>query len=298
MMAQRKLARITTSSRQRGGLGDDHLAAKLIGWEDFAANDPFLFLMDDEFRVGADGRVGSPHPHGGLETVTLVLEGSLCEIAEDVILDAGEVQWMTAGRGIVHGEHTEVRDTTRLLQLWLTLPKADRWAAPACQNIQAGAVAVRNEPGAEVRLYSGSSGFQRSPTRNFVPVTILEIRLDAGASFEQELPASYNGFLYVVEGAVSVGSDDGQLGEGQIGWLDRPHPEGATSVRMEAGPDGARLVLYAGEPQGDPIIVSPTAMRGFSAIADNEEDLGQMLKNYRAGRFELMSDVAQAERAL
>lgn len=296
-MVHRKIARTRTTTRSPGILGEKHIAARVVPWDEFTSNDPFLLLMDDEFELGEEGRIGGAHPHGGLETVTLVLEGALCEIAEDVVLNAGEVQWMTAGRGIIHGENTAIKDSTRLLQLWLTLPKSSRWAAPGCQNIHLDSVSILKEGGVEVRVYSGSSGNHHARTHNHVPVTILEMRLEAGASFEQELPASYNGFLYVIEGAIQACADETPLVTGQVGWFDRPDTQDTSSVRIMGGPEGARVVLYAGEPQGDPIILSETALKGFSAIADTKEDLARMLENYKAGRFELMSDVARAERA-
>jgi hypothetical protein len=127
--------------------------------------------MDDHLDIG-DRPVGGPHPHAGFETVTLLLEGSLCDRDEGGLIKAGEVQWMTAGRGIIHGENVGAQGKVRLLQLWLTLPKADRWTEPGFQTIHTDAVPVRRETGAEVRIYSGSSGSLRSTTRNHVPITI------------------------------------------------------------------------------------------------------------------------------
>lgn len=127
MFYQRHISRIHNVPQLAPGfVGPGHLAAPVISPEDFALNDPFILLMDDHFDIG-DRPVGGPHPHAGFETVTLLLQGSVYDRDEGGFIEAGEVQWMTAGRGIIHGENVGAKGKVRLLQLWLTLPKADRW---------------------------------------------------------------------------------------------------------------------------------------------------------------------------
>jgi redox-sensitive bicupin YhaK (pirin superfamily) len=245
--------------------------------------------MDDHLDIG-DRSVGGPHPHAGFETVTLVLDGAIYDRDEGGMIAAGEVQWMTAGRGIIHGEHVATKGRVRLLQLWLTLPKAQRWTTPAFQDIHADAVPVRHEPGVEVRVYSGASGGHRAATRNHVPVTLIEARMQPDASFDQDLPLSYNGFLFVVDGAVRIGTGDGAtvVQSGQVGWLDRPDAPGADSVvSVGALEQGARVVLYAGQPQGDAI-----ASHG-PFIGDTREDIARLYEEYREGRFERLSQLAK-----
>jgi redox-sensitive bicupin YhaK (pirin superfamily) len=179
----------------------------------------------------------------------------------------------------------------RLLQLWLTLPKSQRWTRPGFQDVHADSIPVRREKGVEVRLYSGASGDQHSPTRNHVPVTLAEIRLDARAAFEQDVPTSYNGFVFVVSGSARVGADATDLTIGQVGWLDRPEGESISLLRFVAGDEGARIVLYAGQPQGDPIV----SQGPF--IGDTREDIVRLYHEYRAGRFERMSQLARAAQA-
>ena len=206
-MSQRRIARIVTVPPLAPGfVGPGHLAAQVVSPDEFAFNDPFIMLADDHLDIG-DRSVGGPHPHAGFETVTLILDGAIYDRDEGGVIKAGEVQWMTAGRGIIHGENVATRGEVRLLQLWLTLPRRDRWTTPAFRDIHADAIPVRREKGVEVRVYSGASGDQRSTTRNHVPVTLAEIKLDAGASFEQDVPTSYNGFLFVVSGSARVGED-------------------------------------------------------------------------------------------
>src|SRR5690348_15797702 len=152
MLYQRRISRsYNVPELAPGFVGPGHLAAPVIPPEDFELNDPFILLMDDHLDIG-DRPVGGPHPHAGFETVTLLLEGSIYDRDEGGVIEAGEVQWMTAGRGIIHGENVGAKGKVRLLQLWLTLPKADRWTEPGFQTIHTDAVPVRRENGAEVRI--------------------------------------------------------------------------------------------------------------------------------------------------
>ena len=131
MSSERRIARITTVPPPTPGfVGPGHLAAPVLSPEDFVHNDPFIALMDDHLDIG-DRPVGGPHPHAGFETVTLILDGSIYDRDEGGTLNAGEVQWMTAGRGIIHGENVAANGKVRLLQLWLVLPPSERWTTPA-----------------------------------------------------------------------------------------------------------------------------------------------------------------------
>jgi quercetin 2,3-dioxygenase len=288
MLYQRRISRIHDIPELAPGfVGPGHLAAPVISPEDFALNDPFILLMDDHFDIG-DRPVGGPHPHAGFETVTLLLQGSIYDRDEGGFIDTGEVQWMTAGRGIIHGENVGAKGKVRLLQLWLTLPKADRWTEPGFQTIHTDAVPVRRENGAEVRIYSGGSGSLRSTTRNHVPVTITEITLEPHASIDQEIPSSYNGFVFTLRGSIQAGPDNTSLKTGQTGWLDRPQVDGASLLRVTAGEEGARLVLYAGQPQGDPIV----SYGPF--IGDSKRDIARLYTEFQSGHFVSLSELVKA----
>jgi len=289
MKPQRRIARVVTVPPLAPGfVGPGHLAAQVVSPEEFALNDPFILLMDDHLDIG-DRTVGEPHPHAGFETVTLLLDGAIYDRDEGGAINAGEVQWMTAGRGIIHGENVATKGKVRLLQLWLTLPKDQRWTAPGFQTIHADAVPVRREPGVEVRIYSGASGVLRSRTGNHVPVTIAEITLDRHASLDQDIPTLYNGFVFVIRGSVTTDENAALLKTGQVGWLDRPNGEGPSVLRVMAGEEGARLVLYAGQPQGDRII----SYGPF--IGDSKEDIVRLFTEYRAGQFVRMSELARQD---
>ena len=290
MSQLRRIARVVdVPPLAPGFIGPGHFAAQVVSPEDFAANDPFILLMDDNLEIG-ERPMGEAHPHAGFETVTLVLDGAIYDRDEGGVIHAGEVQWMTAGRGIIHGEHMAAKGRVRVLQLWLTLPKDRRWTAPEFQTIQTDAVPVRREPGVEVRIYSGASGTLHSTTRNHVPVTMTEITMDPHTSVDQDIPTSYNGFALLICGSVRIGKDAVFLKTGQAGWLDRPKGEGSSILRVEAGVTGARLVLYAGQPQGDPIVSHGPF------IGDSEEDIVRLYSEYRAGRFVRMSSLARQSR--
>jgi redox-sensitive bicupin YhaK (pirin superfamily) len=114
-----------------------------------------------------------------------------------------------------------------------------------------------------------------------VPVTLADFLLEAGSSVDQELPASYNGLLYVLGGSVRVGADE--LRAGQVGWLDRPWREGPSNLHVVAGAGGARLILYAGEPQGTRVV-----MQG-PFVGESPADISRLSEEYRHGRFPHMS---------
>ncbi len=174
------------------------------------------------------------------------------------------------------------------MQLWIGLPARAREAEPLLQVLRADAVAVRREPGVVARVYSGRSGAVEAPTKNHVPVTLVEFRLEPGARVEQALPASYGGFLYVVEGAVSVGDDAKLVRETEVGWLERTSYGGSTTLVIKAGANGARVVLYAGEPQGEPLV-----QRG-PFVAESADGLARLARRYQAGRFTPLSELARA----
>jgi redox-sensitive bicupin YhaK (pirin superfamily) len=288
MSLPRRIARVVqTPAPAPGFIGAGHTAVLVVDPNEFASQDPFIMLADDRVELPVGSTAGGAHPHAGFETVTFVLEGSLLDRVEGS-LGTGDVQWMAAGSGVIHAEDVVPQGKTRILQLWLTLPHADRWSAPRFETVARDDAPVRREPGVEVRVYSGSSGDAHASTRNYVPVTLADISLDARAAVEQDLPASYNGFVYVLEGSVRAGDDGTSLVAAQVGWLDREVGRGASSLRLIAGDAGARVVLYAGEPTNVPIV-----MHG-PFVGETRADLIRVSSDYLAGRFPRMSELVRA----
>jgi redox-sensitive bicupin YhaK (pirin superfamily) len=288
-MSDRGIGRVvTTAPPSPGFIGEGHTAVTVVEPNDFERSDPFIVLMDDRIDLEPGREAGGAHPHGGFETVTFVVEGELRDRDEGT-LKTGDVLWMTAGSGVIHNESMVPLGKSRILQLWLTLPHDERWAAPRFEHIARDAAPLRREPGAEARVYSGSSGSARATTHNYVPVTFVDIRLQPGARFEQELADSYNGFLYVLDGAVSVGEEHTRLMAGQVGWLAeaRGNSSNVNIVRMSAGDDGARLILYAGERQGIPIM-----MHG-PFVGESRADIMRLSRQYLDGKMPRISEIAR-----
>jgi redox-sensitive bicupin YhaK (pirin superfamily) len=288
-MQERGIGRVvTTAPPSPGFIGDGHTAVSVIDPKEFSLNDPFIVLMDDRIDLEPGREAGGAHPHGGFETVTFVVEGELRDRDEGT-LGTGDVLWMTAGSGVIHNENVVPLGKSRILQLWLTLPQRQRWDAPRFEHIARDAAPVRREPGVEARVYSGTSGSAHATTHNYVPVTLIDLRLQPGARFEQELPDSYNGFLYVLDGAVSVGENRTAVTTGQVGWLaEVVDTSNVSTLHVAAGENGARLVLYAGERQGVPIV-----MHG-PFVGENREDIRRLSKLYVEGKMPRISEIAEA----
>ena len=288
-MTDRGIGRVeTTAPPAPGFIGDGHTAVTVVTPNEFERNDPFIALMDDRIDLAAGREAGGAHPHGGFETVTFVVEGALRDRDEGMI-GTGDILWMTAGSGVIHNENVVPLGRTRILQLWLTLPQSARWAAPRFEHVARDDAPVRREPGVEARVYSGRSGEERAATHNYVPVTLVDLQLQPAARFEQTLPDSYNGLLYVLEGDVSIGAGATRLTAGQVGWLAtpvKPNASGESTVRITAGATGARVLLYAGERQGVPLVFHGPF------VAESRADLVRLSKAYMDGKMPRMSELA------
>jgi quercetin 2,3-dioxygenase len=290
-VALRKLGRRTRlGPAEPGFAGPGHTAVEVVGAGELAANDPFVFLMDDRIDFPPGRQVGGAHPHAGLETVTLVVEGSLTD-RDEGSLGAGDAVWMTAGRGVIHNEEVRANGAARILQLWVTLPEKERAAEPRFDVLRLANLPVHRARGVEARLYSGRTNGISSPTRNYVPVTLVDIRLEPGAVFEQELPPSYNGFLYPIAGAVRVAGQEEALAAGYVGWLDKNGADAPTLLRVAADHEPARVILYAGQRQNE-----PTVHYG-PFVAGSMEGIERMYRDYRAGRFTRISNLGRPRAA-
>lgn len=285
MTTARRITRVVnTPAPAPGFMGAGHEAVLVVDPNEFASQDPFILLADDRVDLPPGATAGEAHPHAGFETVTFVLEGGLHDRLEGS-LDTGDVQWMTAGSGVIHNEEVTLQGRTRILQLWLTLPHEHRWSPPRFETVNRDSAPVRREHGVTVRVYSGKSGDAGATTHNYVPVTLADISLRPRAAMTQDLPASYNGFIYVLEGAVQAGSDGRQLAAGQVGWLNRGD-SGASSLRLVADDAGARVMLYAGEPTNVPIV-----MHG-PFVGETRADLMRISSAYLDGRFPRISQLS------
>lgn len=248
-----------------------------------ASLDPFLLLDHFGSDDPADYAAGFPwHPHRGMETITYMLEGRVAHgdsLGNRGVIGPGDVQWMTAGSGIVHEEMPQVAARLAGFQLWANLPAAKKMMAPRYQEVAAVSIPVA-EPaeGVEVRVICGELAGVLGPVRDIVSEPrYLDVTLAPGAAFSAPVAAGHNAFAYVFRGAARFGAG------GSAPALDAHHlavfgPEG-DELRAAGGAAGARFLLVSGRPLGEPV-----AWRG-PIVMNTEAELDQAFSEYRAGTF-------------
>jgi redox-sensitive bicupin YhaK (pirin superfamily) len=246
---------------------------------------PFV-LMDygppKEFAPEAQGKRGVGwHPHRGFETVTLAWEGAVAHqdnAGHKGVIGPGDVQWMTAGRGIFHEEYHEESFTRRggrmhMMQLWVNLPKKDKMAPPEYQPITDSDIpTVPIAGGGRVRVIAGEYEGARGPAHTFTPITMLDAELAKGARFAVTLPPSYNALAVVANGRVRAGSVSASAGELLLFANDAP------ALQIHADED-AHVILLSGEPLGEPVVqYGPFVM-------NTVEEIEVAIRDVNAGRF-------------
>jgi quercetin 2,3-dioxygenase len=243
--------------------------------------DPFLLL--DVFRSDHPGDylAGFPdHPHRGFETVTYMLAGRMRHrdsAGHEGLLQNGDVQWMTAGRGVIHSEMPEQENgVMEGFQLWLNLPAARKMIAPWYRDIPSAQIPAYTTPsGAAVRVIAGSSnGVAGAMTREISEPLYLDIDLATGGSFSTTIPATHNVFLYVYRGKLQVG--ERTVAEGRMAILgNAPDADGVMLTAAEP----VRAILVAGKPLGEPIVqYGPFVM-------NRQEEIYQAINDFREGHF-------------
>ena len=251
--------------------------------------DPFLMLDAFGSDAASDYIGGFPeHPHRGFETVTIMLEGRMRHrdsVGNVGLLEPGSVQWMTAGRGILHSEMPE-QDEGRMagFQLWVNLAAADKMSAPAYRDIAAAAVpGYTSDSGVHVRVIAGQSeGRAGAVTRPTTEPVVLDLTLPPGTSFDAALPAGHNAFAYVFGAtAVDVGGAAATAVEPErMAVLGN---DGASDgVRFCVPADAAapgRVLLVAGKPLGEPI-----AQHG-PFVMNTTAELQQAVRDFQRGAF-------------
>jgi redox-sensitive bicupin YhaK (pirin superfamily) len=241
---------------------------------------PFLFF--DHFGPvvagPADNHDVRPHPHIGLATVTYLFEGAMMHRDSTGAvqrIEPGAVNWMTAGRGIVHSERTppdlrEVERHTHGLQLWCALPEAHEEDPPSFQHIPAAAIPVLRIGGVDVRVLVGEVRGARSPVATLSPTLYLDLRLDPGAELPLDQPADERA-VYGIEGSYRL--DGLAVPAGQMAVL-----EAGSRPLLVAGPDGARVALVGGAPLGHRHL-------WWNFVSSRKERIVQAQDDWEAGRF-------------
>lgn len=260
------------------GLNENHSARELIPLGNPLSTDPFLVLMEDRFPEGVFG----DHPHRGLETVTYIIEGQIDHRdnkGNKGSFYTGDVQWMTAGRGIIHNEIPAKGSIVHSLQLWVNLPSANKMVESRVQTILSDQAPLRKELGVEVRIFSGRSGNVFSKTQNHVPVVMLEITMDTNHSFSEEIPSEFNGFVYILKGEAKFGENETLLQSGQLGWLTKSEEYLISRLKILTSDKPVKFLLIAGNPLKENVV-----QHGPFVMNTNEE-IEQAYQDYRSGRF-------------
>jgi quercetin 2,3-dioxygenase len=243
-----------------------------LGQSQFARLDPFLMLDEFSSDDAADYIAGFPsHPHRGFETVTYILDGHM--LHEDHLgnkgnLKSGGVQWMSAGRGIIHSEMPQQESgRMRGFQLWINLPAKDKMKRATYRDLDAADIPeVRLDKEGLVRVIAGEfQGVKAAVPPTPTDASYFDVHLPAGGSFRHPVKDGYNAFAYVYEGA-----------------LDGIEPRAAAVFSTEgeirlASKDGARFLLLAGKPIGEPVVqYGPFVM-------NTREEIEQAIRDYQAG---------------
>jgi quercetin 2,3-dioxygenase len=255
---------------------------RVIGTRELDHLDPFLLL--DEFKNDNpdDYAAGFPdHPHRGFETVTYMMAGAFTHRdsrGHEGHLAAGSIQWMTAGRGLIHSEMPEQTGGLAWgFQLWLNLPARLKMTDPKYQDIPKESLPVVEKKDLRVKVLAGEYEGVKSPAQSFIPFTYLDVQLEPGAGFKLEIPGDQNAFLYVFEGKVQTGSNEkpsvvntdhlGIFGEG-----------GAIQV-MNANTQPSRFLLAAARKLNEPIV------RGGPFVMNTMGELKQAFLDYQTGKL-------------
>lgn len=283
-MSVRTLQRVVRSIETSDGAGVS--LRRSLGQNPALRFDPFLML--DEFASDDpdDYIAGFPdHPHRGFETVTYMLEGHMLHrdhLGNRGDLRGGGAQWMCAGRGVIHSEMPQ-QEQGRLhgFQLWVNLPAREKMKPAAYRDIQPEEIPTRALPGGgEVRVLAGVVDAGDERVEGPVPVgatelLYLDVRLPAGAHFSQAVPAHHNAFLYVYDGQVEIGTPAGRpLASHEAGLL-----SAGERIEVRAAGEGARFLLLAGRPLGEPIV----AYGPF--VMNTREEIEQAIADYQNGRL-------------
>lgn len=266
-------------------VGDGFPVRSLFSYHgDTQAISPFL-LFDYAGPWNFEPTAGQPrgvgeHPHRGFETVTIVYDGEVSHrdsTGGGGTIGSGEVQWMTAGAGVLHEEfhspgYSKTGGPFRMVQLWVNLPAADKMTAPKYQAITRDMIPEVGFEGGSARIIAGDFGGTAGPASTFTPVNLWDVRLDADADVTLPLPEGHNAMIAVLSGHVTIGGKG--VGEAEIGRLS-VEGEGA-AVKA----DGASMVLVmTGEPIDEPVV-------GHGPfVMNSQEEIRTAIADFNSGRF-------------
>ena len=278
-MQLRPVLRTTRGIQTSDGAGV-RLRRFLGGGSGLPSIDPFLMLDYFDSPRAQDYIAGFPeHPHRGFETVTYMLAGRMRHRDNkggEGVIEPGGIQWMTAGRGLVHSEMPEQAEgLMRGFQLWVNLPAKDKMTAPGYQEFPAARMPVEERAGgARVKVIAGatSRGTAGPVTAAATDARYFDVELPAGATFDEALPPGHAAFVVVHEGTVAIDGDE-------VAGVGLAHLGDGEAVRCTAVGGPARALLIAGRPLNEPV-----AWHG-PFVMNTTAELMQAIEDYQAGRF-------------
>ncbi|KAG2491833.1 hypothetical protein HYH03_009790 [Edaphochlamys debaryana] len=282
MKTLRPVTKVVQGQKMREGAGVT--ICRTVGTSALRNLDPYLML--DELKLPSKAAfAGFPdHPHRGFETCSIMLEGEMehrDSQGNQGVIKSGGVQWMTAGRGIIHSEMPKVTDGILWgFQLWINLPKKDKMCKPRYQDYQKSDIpVVESSPGASVRVMAGTHSGVAGPIKMRNPGLLMDVRLGPGANFSQEVPEGWNGFCYIYDG------------EGKVsGTKAAPEhtlvlgPGDHVSAVGGAGPAGLKFLLVAGQPIGEPIV------QHGPFVMNTQAEIYQAFEDFQSGRLQRADD--------
>ena len=280
----REVARLSVAHRQLEGGG--FVVRRPLPTQNLELVDPFL-LIDEMGPVsyGPGEAVGAPdHPHRGFETVTYSLEGEFeheDSAGHRGVLRAGDVQWMTAGAGIIHSEMPSKRireegGRVHGFQVWINLPARLKMTRPRYQEVPAARIpeATTADGRARVRIVAGEALGARAVIDTQTPVVYQDWSLTEGAEVNVAIPADHNAMVYVFEGSALVGDKGREIRDGQLAVLGA-----GDAVRLRGTTGGGRLLLLAGVPHGEPVAhYGPFVM-------NTQDEVIQAVRDFQSGKM-------------
>ena len=267
--------------------GDGVRLTRVIGSPQLNMFDPFLLLDTFESDDPDDYIGGFPtHPHRGFETVTYLLNGRMRHkdsAGHEGVIEPGGVQWMTAGKGILHSEMPEQEDgLLKGFQLWVNLPAEAKMSQPKYQEFPPESTPLeQRDDGSLIRVISGvtNHGTEGPVTNEYTQPVYMDVQLSAGVEFNQLLPPEHNAFIYLVEGQLTVGDEaadntNQQLTHNQLGLL-----SSGETIRVTAAEQGARFLLVAGKPLHEPVA------RGGPFVMNTKAEVMQAFQDFSSGNY-------------
>ncbi|KAL4485373.1 hypothetical protein ABPG72_008549 [Tetrahymena utriculariae] len=269
--AYRKISKVFSPQFKNEGVGVKVL--RIIGGEHCRRLDPFLMLDFAHLKLPA----GFPdHPHRGFETVSYLLKGTM--LHEDFkgnkgTLQAGDVQWMTAGKGMVHSEMpASFTEEAIGFQLWINLEKKDKMCEPQYQEIKSDKLPIVQKDGVWIRLIAGEAFGQKGPIFTRTPAFYMDVRLEKNVKFNQQIPKEFQGMVFLYEGSLVLGQNQQKVLDKQVAIFE---PDTEETINITASQEGAKFLLIAGKPIKEPVY----SYGPF--VLDSQQNLNTTFEDYQ-----------------